>query len=121
MESGNSIQNCPPIQPIDSIELNTPITTDETIIVLYQAPTNKALEIDNIDPSYLDHDSVIEFLLSFLNFYHCLLQGGCPAAWRKTLIFPIHRSGHLNRSDPISYRGISLQSIVLKPYTYILN
>ena len=81
MESGNSIQNCPldpTIQPTDSSELNTPITKDEVIIALNQAPNNKALGIDNIDPSYLNHDSVIEFLLSLFN--HCLFLGGCPAA-----------------------------------------
>ena len=49
-----------------------------------------------------------------------ITKDGCPAAWKKALIFPIHKSGQLNKRDPLSYRGISLQSTVLKLYTYIL-
>ena len=121
-ESGSSLQNYPldpTIQSTDSSELNTPITKDEVKTALHQAPSNKALGIDNIDPSYLNHNSIIDFLLSLFN--HCLLKGGCPAAWKKALIFPIHKSGQSNKRDPLSYRGISLQSTVLKLYTYILN
>ena len=49
-ESGSSLQNCPldpTIQSTDSSELNTPITKDEVKTALYQAPSNKALGIDN--------------------------------------------------------------------------
>ena len=121
-EFSSRLKSCPldpNIQQVDSSELNTPITKDEVKTALRQAPRNKALGIDNIDPSYLNHDSIIEFLLSLFN--HCLLKGGCPAAWKKTLIYPIHKSGQLNIRDPLSYRGISLQSTVLKLYTHILN
>ena len=49
-ESGSSLQNCPldpTIQSTDSSELNTPITKDEVKTALHQAPSNKALGIDN--------------------------------------------------------------------------
>ena len=49
-ESSSSLQNCPldpTIQSTDSSELNTPITKDEVKIALHQAPSNKALGIDN--------------------------------------------------------------------------
>ena len=86
-EFSSRLKSCPSdpnIQQVDSSELNTPITKDEVKTALCQAPRNKALGIDNIDPSYLHHDSIIEFLLSLFN--HCLLKGGSPAAWKKTLI-----------------------------------
>ena len=108
-ESSNSLQNCPldpTIQSTDCSELNPPITKDEVKTALHQAPSNKALGIDNIDPSYLNHDSIIDLL-----FNHCLLKGGCPAAWKKALIFPIHKSGQSNKRDPLSYRGISAEAI----------
>ena len=114
-ESGSRLQNCPldpTIQSTDSSGLNTPITKDEVKTALHQAPSNKAL---GIDPSYLNHDSIINLLLSLFN--HCLLKGGCPAVWKRALIFPIHKSGQSNKCDPLSYRGISLQSTVLKLYT----
>ena len=109
-ESGSSLQNCPSdptIQPTDSSELNTPITKDEVKTALHQAPSNKALGIDNIDPSYLNHDSIIDFLLSLFN--HCLLKGGCPAAWKKGLIFSIHKSGH-----QISVTPLAIEELVSK-------
>ena len=103
----------------DSDQLNEPITREEVIQALKMAPTNKAVGIDSIDPSYLQHKSIINFLVYLFNY--CFENGVCPSAWRKAVIFPIPKSGMSNRHIPGSYRGISLQSAVLKLYTSILN
>ena len=103
----------------DSDQLNEPITRDEVIQALKTAPTNKAVGIDSIDPSYLQHESVINFLVCLFNY--CFENGVCPSAWKKAVIFPIPKSGMSNKHIPGSYRGISLQSAVLKLYTSILN
>ena len=50
-----------------------------------------------------------------------MLNGKCPLAWKQALIYPIPKSGQKNKRDPLSYRGISLQSAVLKIYASILN
>ena len=60
-ESCSSLQICPLDPTINSSELNTPMLT-----ALHQAPSNKALGIDNIDPSYLNHDSIIDFYCHYL-------------------------------------------------------
>ena len=103
-ESGSSLQNCPldpTIQSTDSSELNTPITKDEVKTALHQDPSNKAL---GIDPSYLNHDSIIDFLLSLFN--HCLLKGGCPAAWKKVLILRV--------GNQISVTPLAIEELVSK-------
>ena len=87
----------------DSDQLNEPIARDKVIQALNMAPTNKAVGIDSIDPSYLQHESIIYFLVYLFN--HCFENGVCPSAWRKAVIFPILKSGMSNKHIPGSYRA----------------
>ena len=103
----------------DSDQLNEPITREEVIQALKTAPTSKAVGIDSIDPSYLQHESTISILVYLFNY--CFENSVCPSAWRKAVIFLIPKSGMSNKHVPGNYRGISLQSAVLKLYTSILN
>ena len=98
----------------DSDQLNEPITREEVIQALKMAPTNKAVGIDSIDPSYLQHKSIINFLVYLFNY--CFENGVCPSAWRKAVIFSIPKSGMSNRHIPGSYRGISLQCCIKALY-----
>jgi len=75
------------------------------------------VRIDGIDPSYLQHKLIILVYV----FNYCFENGVCPSAWRKAAIFPIPKSGMSNKHIPGNYRGLSLQSTVLKLYTSILN
>ena len=53
-------------------------------------------------------------------FNVCFSNGVSPSAWRSSYLLPLYKGkGHL--SEPDSYRGVTLQSVVLKLYTYILN
>ena len=91
-------------------QLNEPITREEVIQALKMAPTNKAVGIDSIDPSY----SINQLLTSLFTYLTIVLR----------MVFVLQlggKSGLSNRHIPGSYRGISLQSAVLKLYTSILN
>ena len=103
----------------DSDQLDESITREEFFQALKMALTNKAVGIDRFDPSYLQHESIINFLVYL--FIYCFENGMCPSAWRKVVIFPIPKLGMSNKHIPGNYRGVSLQSAVLKLYTSILN
>ena len=44
----------------------------------------------------------------------------CPSAWLSSYLLPLYK-GKGPLSEPDSYRGVALQCVVLKLYTYILN
>ena len=53
-------------------------------------------------------------------FNYCFSNGVCPSVWLSSYLLPIYKGkGPLN--EPDSYRGVALQCVVLKLYTYILN
>ena len=62
-----------------------------------------------------------EFLKGGYIDVQCVCMHLTSTAWRKAVIFPIPKSGMSNKHVPGNYRGISLQSVVLKLYTSILN
>ena len=55
----------------DSDQPNEPITREEVTKALKTAPTDKAMGNDSIDPSYLQHESIISFLVYLFNY--CLM------------------------------------------------
>ena len=79
---------------------------------------NSAPGPDNILASFLKNDSCIGFMLSFFN--QCLLLGQIPSLWSQSVIQPIPKAGG-NPLCPADYRGISLQSIVMKVFCSVLN
>ena len=44
----------------------------------------------------------------------------CPSVWLSSYLLPLYK-GKGPLSEPDSYRGVALQCVVLKLYTYILN
>ena len=44
----------------------------------------------------------------------------CPSVWLSSYLLPLYK-GKGPLSEPDSYRGVALKSVVLKLYTYILN
>ena len=44
----------------------------------------------------------------------------CPSVWLSSYLLPLYK-GKDPLSEPDSYRGVALQCVVLKIYTYILN
>ena len=87
----------------DSDQLNEPITREEVIQALKTAPTSKAVGIDSIDPSYLQHESIISFLVYL--FSYCFENDVCPSAWRKAVIFLIPKSGMSNKQSQATTEG----------------
>ena len=57
-------------------------------------------------------------MLSFFN--QCLLLGEIPSPWSQSVIQPIPKAGG-NPLCPADYRGISLQSVVMKVFCSVLN
>ena len=115
----NSIPALPSSSHPDVKQPNNPITEEEVSTSLRKAPNNKAVGINNIDPSYLMYDTITAFLL----VYHSQLltenwdQILGSNAWSSQSLY---RPGQDNKRDPLSYRGIiSLQSTLLKLYASI--
>ena len=80
--------------------------------------SNKAPGVDEIKASFLKNEICLKFLHTFYN--SCLRIGKIPMQWLKSIIKPIPKPGGdpLNPSD---YRGISLQSVIMKVFCSILN
>ena len=94
---------------IDSAELNVQITGEEVESALAHARRHKAIGVDSLDPSYLHHEALIAF------FNHCFISAKMPYCMEKSYNFPYPpKPGQNNKRNPLNYRGISLQSTVLK-------
>ena len=77
---------------------------------------NKAAGADNLKPAFLKQDDCIRFLHQLFQF--CFKNSIIPTPWNKGIIQPIPKGSTGSQQD---YRGICLQSVVLKGYSKILN
>ena len=104
--------------PYDCSFLNEDITLEEVENALKHTNSHKAPGVDEIKASFLKNGSCLTFLHAF--YQKCLKLGQIPAQWLKSIIKPIPKPGGdpLNPSD---YKGISLQSVVMKVFCCILN
>lgn len=68
---------------------------------------------DSIQASFIKNPQCINFICGFFN--KCLASGSVPSEWLKSIIQPIEKSG-ADPLNPSDYRGISLQSIVMKVF-----
>ena len=73
---------------LDSGQLNEPITREEVIQALKMAPTNKAVGIDSIDPSY----SINQLLTSLFTYLTIVLR----------MVFVLQLGGKLSFSQYLS-------------------
>ena len=67
-----------------------------------------------IDSNSITHNALLTI------FNKCLETGKTPEEWANSIIIPIHKQGK-NKSEPLSYRGISLMATSAKIFTSILN
>ena len=75
--------------------------------------------INKIGVDYTKNEPSMCFL--FHLFTTCFERGIVPDAWRKVLITPLAENKSGDLGDPGNYRGISLQSVILKVLCTILN
>ena len=104
--------------PIDATELNADISYEEVKAAVMSADNNKAAGADNLKPAFLKQDDCIQFLHQLFQF--CFKNSITPSPWGKGIIQPIPK-GNSESRKPQDYRGICLQSVVLKAYSKILN
>ena len=100
----------------DCLELNSPISVDEAVAGLNP---KKAPGLDEIRGSHLSHPTLIPLLHSL--FKVCFDSAVVPEAWCSALIHPILKPNMPDPRNPANYRGIALQSTVLKAFCKILN
>ena len=99
-------------------QLNMKITMGEILQATNAAKNEKSPGIDSI-PNEILKNNVIHKALHKI-FDKCLEEGKAPNEWSKSIITPIHKQGK-DKSEPLSYRGISLMSTTAKIFTTILN
>ena len=113
-DPSNELPN--PLMPPE--ELDVTITPEEIDLAISLLGENKSPGLDGITTSILKNEMVKRYLLVLYNY--CFDSGLIPSSWDNTLICPIPK----NNNDPYSpenYRGIAIQSIILKVFCHILN
>ena len=100
--------------------LDDPISIDEIELVIKHFSNQKTAGPDDIQASFIKNSQCINFLCIF--FSKCFSSGLIPSALLKSIIHPIEKSGADSDSlNPSDYRGISLQSVVMKVFCAVLN
>src|SRR6218665_829297 len=79
---------------------------------LKRLKTDKSAGIDELHPKFLHEvrEEIGEVLAQIFN--KSMHTGDVPQVWRDALIVPLFKKG--NRSDPCSYRPVSLTSVMCK-------
>ena len=75
----------------------------------------KAVGIDEIPSEILRNETGIDLLYSIIKY--CFSEGHVPQEWITSVIMPIPKP----KTDPLTYRPISLISVPCKIYAGILN
>lgn len=112
-------QNPIPLEDLNNLALNTPISLEEFLNVL-QNYKNSSPGPDNIPIIFLQNLTLKskEHLLKIYNFI--LRNNVFPTAWTNSTIVPILKQGK-TKSDPESYRPISLTCSMCKVLEKIIN
>ena len=100
-------------------ELNLPISIAEVELAIARLNLNKAPGLDKIQGSYINHPALTPLLYRL--FSVCFNSALIPSDWCSALIHPILKPNTTDPRNPVNYRGIALQSVVLKVFCKILN
>ena len=116
-ESGANPEN--PTKFTDDQLNNLHITKSEIKRTIDDLETKKAHS--GLSNFVLKHSGpgLVKFLFWLLNIFHSLDYW--PLHWRTASIFPLPKGGNRNRTDPTSYRGISLLDGIAKILDKILS
>ena len=98
--------------------LNCPISFEEVSHAVMSLNNSKSPGVDEIRADFIKNNYCISFLHKLFNL--CFDIGRVPFQWAKSIIKPIPKSTQLSK-NPQDYRGISLQSTVLKAFCSILG
>ena len=100
-------------------EMSSEIKLAEITRVVAGSPNKKAAGPDGITNEVLKSffGLVFSFLVTLFNI--CFTNATCPVVWRDAYLKPLYK-GKGEKTDPNSYRSISLLSCVYKCYSAIL-
>ena len=101
-----------------ALQLNIPISLQETVNALTSTQNGKAVGIDNIANEILKLPSLRQTVHEL--YRTCFESNLIPSSWHKAVIHPILKKGK-DPLFPLSHRGISLMSTVAKVFSSILN
>ena len=104
--------------PSDPLLLNQPITLAEIKKAVTKMKIGKATGYDRISSELLKVPKITELMVPVMN--HLFETGLIPEQWLQMIVIPILK-GDKNRYQPLNYRGIGLQSCLVKLYMSILN
>ncbi len=97
------------------LKFNRPFTTAEVTKLVNKAKKRKVAGVDGLVYEVLKNTTAVQALLGLFNY--CLKNGIVPEMWRREIISPIPKGGSSDPRIPLSYRGISLLSVVGRLYT----
>ena len=101
-----------------ALQLNSPISLQETVNALRATKNGKALGIDNVANEILRLPALHDVLHKL--YQKCFETNMIPSTWYKAIIHPILKKGK-DPLFPLSHRGISLMSTIAKVFSSILN
>ena len=84
-----------------------------------QTKNNKGVGKDNISNEFLKLDGIDTVLYKL--FCVCHSSGIVPNVWNETIIVPIPKGAKSSPFDPLSYRGLSLQSCIYEVYSNVID
>ena len=119
-EIKQSILDCPKVSAAQksALETNKPLNYREVSEAIKQCKSCKACGIDHITNQLLKSEAMTKLLFCF--FSKCFTTGKIPDCWHKSIINPIPKSAGYT-TNPLEYRGLSLQSCVYKVFSNIIN
>ena len=100
--------------------LEQPITVTEVISVIKGLNRNKALGHDSIQNEHIIHGGR-KLAIALTQLFNRILQTeSSPDSWRHSIIIPLYKCKGKNKSDPNSYRPVSLAPCLSKVFEKIL-
>ena len=103
----------------DGTLITDPEQVGEIERALRKSKNGKAAGIDRITNEVLKQDTMLELLVRLFNL--CFSTGMVSNQWLQAITLPIPKGTTSKAIDPLSYRGLSLQSCVYKIYSSVLN
>ena len=100
-------------------ELNLPISLAEVELAISGLNPKKASGLDKIQGLHLNHPALVRLLHTL--FSACFDSAIVPSEWCSALIHSILRLNTPGPRNPANYRGIALQSVVLKVLCKMLD
>lgn len=98
---------------------NKKIGKSEVRTAIYAAKNKKAVGVDLLPYECFKNELCIDILTRLFNI--CFDTGIVPTEWTKAIIVTIPKGNSSISTQPLSYRGLSLQSCAYKLYSAVLN